>query len=34
MQANIDGFLKKITDVELDAIVTYMLHVDTLDKMY
>lgn len=30
MQANIDGFLKEITDVELDAIATYMLHVDEL----
>ena len=27
MQANIDGFLKKITDEELDAISTYMMHV-------
>ncbi len=27
MQANIDGFLKKITDEELDAIATYMMHV-------
>ena len=27
MQANIDGFLKTITDEELDAISTYMLHV-------
>ena len=32
MQANIDGFLKKITDEELDAISTYMLHVDELKK--
>ncbi len=32
MQANIDGFLKKITDEELDAISTYMLHVDELQK--
>ncbi len=32
MQANIDGFLKKITDEELDAISTYMLHVDKLNK--
>ena len=31
MQANIDGFLKKITDVELNAISTYMLHVDELN---
>ena len=30
MQANIDGFLKEITDIELDAISTYMLHVDEL----
>jgi cytochrome c len=30
MQANINGFLKKITDEELDAIATYMLHVDEL----
>ena len=27
MQANIDGFLKKITDEELNAISTYMLYV-------
>lgn len=27
MQANIDGFLKKVTDEELDAIATYMMHV-------
>ena len=26
MQANIDGFLKKVTDEELDAITTYMVH--------
>ena len=32
MQANIDGFLKKITDEELDAIATYMMHVDELNK--
>ena len=32
MQANIDGFLKKITDEELNAISTYMLHVDELQK--
>jgi cytochrome c len=32
MQANIDGFLKEITDVELDAIATYMVHVDELSK--
>ena len=30
MQANIDGFLKDISVVELDAISTYMLHVDEL----
>ena len=30
MQANIDGFLKNITDEELDAIATYMMHVDEL----
>ena len=28
MQANIDGFLKKVTDEELNAISTYMQHVD------
>ncbi len=32
MQANIDGFLKDISDVELNAIATYMLHVDELNK--
>jgi len=32
MQANIDGFLKKITDEELNAIATYMIHVDELSK--
>ena len=32
MQANIDGFLQEITDVELNAIATYMLHVDELNK--
>jgi len=32
MQANIDGFLKEITDVELDAIATYMMYVDKLNK--
>lgn len=31
MQENIDGFLKKITDEELDAIATYMMHVDRLN---
>lgn len=30
MQANIDGFLKDITDEELNAIATYMIHVDEL----
>lgn len=30
MKANINGFLKNVTDVELDAIVTYMYHVDEL----
>ena len=30
MQNNIDGFLKKVTDEELNAIATYMLHVATL----
>lgn len=28
MKANINGFLKQVTDAELDAIATYMLHVD------
>ena len=32
MQANIDGFLKEITDEELNAISTYMLHVDELSN--
>ncbi|SFN66821.1 cytochrome c [Bizionia echini] len=32
MQNNIDGFLKKITDEELNAIATYMMHVDELVK--
>jgi cytochrome c len=32
MQANIDGFLKKITDEELNAISTYMMHVDELSQ--
>lgn len=31
MKANINGFLKNVTDVELDAIVTYMYHVDDLN---
>ena len=30
MQANIDGFLKNITNEELNAIATYMIHVDEL----
>ncbi len=32
MQTNIDGFLKKITDEELNAIATYMIHVDELSN--
>lgn len=32
MQENIDGFLKEISDVELNAISTYMMHVDELIK--
>lgn len=31
MQANIDGFLKKVTEEELNAISTYMQHVDELN---
>ena len=31
MQDNIDGFLKEITNEELDAIATYMLYVDELN---
>ena len=31
MQANIDGFLKNISDEELRTIATYMLHVDELN---
>ena len=31
MQANIDGFLKQITDEELNAIATYMMHVTDLN---
>ncbi len=31
MQENIDGFLKNITDEELDAIATYMIYVDELN---
>lgn len=34
MQENIDGFLKKITNEELNAIATYMMHVDELKKKY
>lgn len=34
MQANIDGFLKEITDEELNAIATYMMHVDELSNKY
>ncbi len=30
MQGNIDGFLKNVTDEELNAIATYMLHVTEL----
>jgi len=32
MQANIEGFLKNVTDEELNSIATYMLHVDELNK--
>ncbi|WP_047414970.1 c-type cytochrome [Cellulophaga sp. Hel_I_12] len=32
MQVNIKGFLKNISDEELGAIATYMLHVDELNK--
>ena len=32
MQANIKGFLKNISDEELGAIATYMIHVDGLNK--
>jgi len=31
MQANIDGFLRDISDEELKTITTYMLHVDELN---
>ncbi len=31
MQENIDGFLKKISDEELNSIATYMMHVDRLN---
>lgn len=30
MQENIDGFLKNISDEEMNSIATYMLHVDEL----
>ncbi|KAA3652406.1 MAG: cytochrome c [Bacteroidetes bacterium] len=33
MQDNIDGFLKEISDEELDAIATYMMHVTELKKL-
>ncbi len=32
MQDNIDGFLKKVTDEELNAITIYMLHVAELNS--
>lgn len=32
MQDNINGFLKQITDEELDAISIYMMHVDELNN--
>ncbi|WP_273568540.1 c-type cytochrome [Maribacter halichondriae] len=32
MQANIDGFLKNVSDEELKTIATYMLHVDNLNS--
>ena len=31
MQENIDGFVKGLSDVELNALSTYMLHVDELN---
>ena len=31
MQENIDGFLKKISDEELNSIATYLMHVDRLN---
>jgi cytochrome c len=31
MQANIDGFLKDVSDEQLKTIATYMLHVDELN---
>ena len=34
MKENINGFLKDITDIELNAIATYMLHVDELNNKY
>lgn len=34
MQENIDGFLKKVTEEELNAIATYMFHVAKLEKSY
>ena len=33
MQENIDGFLKDISDEEMNSIATYMMHVDELDRM-
>ncbi|QAA80747.1 c-type cytochrome [Aequorivita sp. H23M31] len=30
MQENIEGFLKNISDVEMNSIATYMMHVDEL----
>lgn len=30
MQENIDGFLKTISDEEMNSIATYMIHVDEL----
>ena len=31
MQKNIDGFLKEITDEELNSIAVYMMHIDELN---
>ena len=31
MQENIDGFLKKVSDEEMNSIATYMMHVDALN---
>ena len=31
MQENIDGFLKEISDEELNSLAVYMMHVDELD---